>query len=193
MFIIWGTKSRQKDGGVVGEWCDVCRTPYFHTLTHFFKVGHIYYIPLGKEQFVGTNRQCTQCATVRSCNWTVYSRSLTHQEAYGRGIDEILEATNPSLWEQICKQRAFEQEIAQRIAATTPSVGSPPATPLANQVANQLDQRMLAALQTLGTLDARNKDVVQFMARLQKWDYLTVSEREVLLYEINAFVRQATR
>ena len=187
MFIVWGTKSRQEDGGVVGDWCDVCRGPNFHKLTNFFKVSHVYYISLGKGEYVGSTRQCTQCGTTVSCTGTAYTRVLTHQEAYGWTIEQILQATNPALFEQVHKQRALEYQIAQRMAqSANPAPGSPLPSPLARQA----DQRMLNALQTLGTLDARAKDVSQFLDRLQKWDYLSASECEVLLHEIDAFVTE---
>ncbi len=185
MFIVWGTKSRQEDGGVVGDWCEVCRGPNYHKLTHFFKVDHVYYIPLGKGKYVGTNRQCTQCGTTVSCTMTAYTRALSHQEAYGQGIEQILAATNPALSAQVQRQRALEYQVAQRMAQSAlPAAGAPYSAPLMRQA----DPRMLNALQTLGTLDARNKDVSQLLDRLQKWDYLTASECEVLLHEIDAFV-----
>lgn len=187
MFIIWGTKTREEDGGIVADWCDTCRAPSYHKLTHYFKVGHIYYIPLGKGTPAGTNRQCTQCGTTHSCNPSVYSRPLTHEEAIGRSFEEILQTTNPTLAETLHKQRAFEQQVAERIAQSAdPATLASAVTPIGGTA----DHRMLAALQTLGTLDARDKDVVQFMDRLQKWDYLTPSEREVLLHEISAFAAE---
>ncbi len=187
MFIVWGTKSRQEDGGVVGDWCEGCRAPNFHKLTHYFKVSHVYYIPLGKGQHVGTTRQCTQCGTTSSCTASAYSRALTHQEALGRGIDQVLEATNPPLLAQVHKQRALEYQIAQRITGGQQAADglAPAALP-----ARQADHRLLTALQTLGAMDARQQNVSQFLDRLQKWDYLTPSEGEVLLHEINAFVAE---
>ena len=187
MFIIWGTRSRQEDGGVVGDWCEGCRAPNFHKLTHYFTVSHVYYIPLGKGQYAGTTRQCTQCGTSSACAATAYSRPLTHQAALGLGIDQVLEATNPPLLAQVHKQCALEYQIAQRITtAQQPGNGFAPAA----LPARQADQRLLAALQTLGAMDARHQNVSQFLDRLQKWDYLTASEGEVLLHEINAFVTE---
>jgi hypothetical protein len=184
MFIVWGSKSRQEDGGVIADWCDVCRAPTFHRLVHHFKVGHIYYIPLGRGTHVGTNRQCGQCGTSNSCNMNAYTRALTHQEAIGRSIEEILAATNPYLLEQIQKQRALEYQVAQRMAQPTlPAFDILPSAPSAGQA----DQRMLAALKTLGSLDARDRSVSGFMDRLQRWDYFTPAEREILLHEIDAF------
>ena len=195
MIFIWGTKSREEDGGVVGDWCEGCRAPNFHRLTNYFKVSHVYYIPLGKGQYVGTNRRCTQCGTLAACTPTTYSHALTHSQAMGLSIEQVLEATNPPLMQQLHKQRAMEYNIAQRLAqpgfapALAPGA-MPPASPAALTPARQADQRMLSALQALGTLDARNQDVSQFLDRLQKWDYLTVPESEVLLHEINAFVTE---
>ena len=186
MLIIWGSKSRKEDGGVIADWCDVCRVPTFHGLVHVYRVGHIYYIPLGKGTYVGTNRKCAQCGTANSCNRNAYARSLTHQEALGRSIEEVLAATNPYFLEQIQKQRALENQVAQRMAPPTlPAFDlSPPSPPPV-----QPDPRMLAARQTLGSLDARDRNVSGFLERLQRWDYLTPPDREALLYEINAFVR----
>ena len=184
MFVVWGTKSRQEEGGVIGDWCDVCHAPNFHRLIHFYKVSHIYYIPLGRGTYVGTNRQCAQCGTTNSCNMNAYPRAMTHQEAYGRSIEEVLAATNPFLLEQIQKQRSLEYQIAQRMAQPAlPSFDVATSSPPSGQA----DHRMMTALQTLRTLDARDRDVIGFTDRLQRWDYLSPSEREVLLHEIDAF------
>jgi len=109
---------------------------------------------------------------------------MTHQEAYGRSIEEVLAATNPFLLEQIQKQRSLEYQIAQRMAQPAlPSFDVATSSPPSGQA----DHRMMTALQTLRTLDARDRDVIGFTDRLQRWDYLSPSEREVLLHEIDAF------
>lgn len=36
MFVVWGSRSRQEDGGVVADWCDACHAPHFHRLVHYY-------------------------------------------------------------------------------------------------------------------------------------------------------------
>jgi hypothetical protein len=188
MFIVWGTKSRQEDGGVVGDWCDQCGGVRFIGLTHYFRVSHVYYIPMGKGTYAGTLWRCTQCGKQEMCDMRTYARTLTQQEAWGRNMDEILQLTNPALHGRLSKQFAFQNEMAHRVQG----IPSGPSYDVGNAPVQraEVDPRMLEALNILGRFDVRREEVAAYLDRLQKWDYLTTSEREVLLHEIDAFTRE---
>ena len=47
MFIIWGSKVYQKQLGIVADKCVGCGKVEAFTVTEHYRVGHIYFIPLG--------------------------------------------------------------------------------------------------------------------------------------------------
>lgn len=182
-----GQKTRTEDGGVVADWCDVCGRVQLFRLTRIYSVGHVYYIPLGQGTLVGTARQCTLCGSERACDPSAYVCAMPQQEAMGRSVEDVLRATNPALESRLAKHRDFQHEMSQRVN-DAPSYDLGVAMPTGNT--GSADQRMLAALQSLNGLDIRREDVANYLEQLRKWDYLATSEREVLLHEIEAFVKQ---
>jgi len=63
VFIIWGTRTRREVPGTVADWCPACREVQAFTITNYFRVGHIYYIPLGRGSLTATVRECWECGS----------------------------------------------------------------------------------------------------------------------------------
>ena len=76
MIIIWGTKSRQERLGTVADRCPACRDVQAFTVTNYFQVGHIYYIPLGRGSLVATVRECWECRSQYHCEEEDYVEFL---------------------------------------------------------------------------------------------------------------------
>lgn len=188
MFIIWGKKTLNKDGGVVADWCNICQIATFFRLTDHYSVGHIYYIPLGGGTYTTSERLCMTCTARVGCDRNAYTRTLSNQEATGMTLDDMIQTTNPSLAENIKKQRDFHQQIATRITTAQQSAPSESGAP----VVSVADTQMVAALNQLNKLDSRGQETSDFINQLRSWDHLTPSEREVLLYEINDHVKTTT-
>lgn len=178
MFVVWGTKLRTEDGGVVADWCTVCGAVHAFRLTNHFLVRHYQYIALGRGTYAHTSRKCVQCGAENICDPREYARILSSTEATGKTVEDILKTTNPRLGEQIQQRRDFQSEIERRMQEGVPETGG------------GLDPRMLAALDSLKDFDVRDETVTTYFVQLRKWDYLTLSEREVVLREIESFTNQ---
>jgi len=104
--IIWGTKSRQERLGSVGDWCPACRRPQAFTVTNYFRVGHIYYISLGRGSLVATLRQCWECGAHYRCTEEDYERFLPEETVEQMSLNELLRQTNPPLKKHLDARRA---------------------------------------------------------------------------------------
>lgn len=193
MIFIWGKNTRKEVTGIVADWCDLCGGIRAFTLTNIYSVSHVYYIPLGKGTFVGTVRQCHQCGSEDNCDARLYVNPLSTDAMVGRTLDAILQITNPQLDATLKKQQDFQNELARR-TPNNPSNIADFDLGIANieQKTTGVDPRMLNALNVLGTFDMRRREVAEYMEQVRKWDYLTASERETLLTEINSFHKYET-
>ena len=64
MFVVWGTKHKIKNVGVVGDRCEACGELAAFTVTDHFEAGHIYYISLTQ----GTLRATSKTGLIRPCH-----------------------------------------------------------------------------------------------------------------------------
>ena len=128
MFIIYGKKTRREDGGVVGDWCDVCKGAALFKLAHVYTVGHVYYIPLGKGKYIGTSRKCMQCGTVLACDPGAYARTMTVEEASAAGLEQVMRLTNPGLDERLRMQYGGAPRLmpAQQVLQAPQAPQAPP-------------------------------------------------------------------
>ena len=56
MFVVWGTKHKIKNVGVVGDRCEACGELAAFTVTDHFEAGHIYYISLTQGTLRATSK-----------------------------------------------------------------------------------------------------------------------------------------
>jgi hypothetical protein len=104
--IIWGTKSRQECLGTVADWCPACRRPRAFAVTKYFRVGHIYYISLGRGSLVAAVRQCRECGSQYRCADEDYEALVPEKAVQEMSLNELLQQTNSVLKEQLDARRA---------------------------------------------------------------------------------------
>src|SRR5215217_5759646 len=95
--LIWGTTSRCEDLGVVADYCSRCARVRAHMVTQYFSVPHIYFIPLGRGNFMGTVRECFRCGTAYECEAGDYRSFVDEGAVRALGMRRLLEETNRRL------------------------------------------------------------------------------------------------
>src|SRR5262249_48727719 len=93
--IIWGTTKRTEPLGVVADWCDDCGRAQPFTLARDYKVGHIYYLPLGQGTLIATFRECWECGAKFHASEDEYDEILPQAEATQLTVDELVRQTSP--------------------------------------------------------------------------------------------------
>jgi len=64
MFIVWGKKVRRRRCGQATAFCPICRMPAQLAVFSVNRVGHLYYIPLGRGRHISDEARCEQCGTL---------------------------------------------------------------------------------------------------------------------------------
>lgn len=148
MFIIWGTKTRYDQVGVVADWCESCRKVRAFSIKDYLDVPHLYFIPLGRWRKVETFRQCWECGARYYCSERQYDCLLTVHEAEDLSLSEMIRETNPDLEDFVNARRrpALESLPPAREQSTSASDMSPAAyvipVSLRDSVTRDLDSGM---------------------------------------------------
>ncbi len=171
MFIIWGSKHKEKRIGFIADNCPNCQQVKCFQVVEHYKVGHIYYISLGQGSLEATTMRCSSCNGEYNYNASRYA--LCSQSSSGQ-LGDLLRMTNPVLMEKIERQKRLEN-----IAA-----GDSDGTPK--------DDVNLAKLQL--HIDALNvyesEEVTAFLTRLENWNDIDQNEKDVLGREINKYIAE---
>jgi hypothetical protein len=94
MFIVWGHKVRRKVKGFCADFCPSCREIRACRVTDFYRVPHVYWIPLGSGSHEGTERECTSCRTPMPHDPTVpLQRKATDMEAMLADVPPVTQAS----------------------------------------------------------------------------------------------------
>lgn len=94
-FLIWGTKRREENLGIVADYCPECEAICVFLLRDIYSVGHIYWIPLGRGSLQATAKRCWDCRMEFYAHEDDYEEILP-RESYGKiSMQDMLERTNP--------------------------------------------------------------------------------------------------
>jgi hypothetical protein len=114
MIIIWGTKSRRERLGTVADWCSSCRRVQAFTVTNYFRVGHIYYISLGRGSLAATVRECWECGSQYHCAEEDYDEFLSDESVKQMTMSELVRQTNRYLEKRMQLQRRPQPDPGNR-------------------------------------------------------------------------------
>jgi hypothetical protein len=105
MIVIWGTKDREENRGLVADFCQSCQKPRAFAIVAHFVVNHIYYISLGKGTLNAMLIRCQSCGAQYRYDEGRYAATLDPAFAGGRPFSELLEKTNPGLSRQLARDK----------------------------------------------------------------------------------------
>jgi hypothetical protein len=165
-FVMWGTTVRRESQGVVADLCPYCcELRPFEVMDHY-RVGHLYYIPLGRGTFVARTRQCRRCWRQLAFDERTYSGAVQVVHARQMSLEEVLARTNPRLRHRIDELARLE-EMAKSTAYRDQGG----------------DARMLECVQWLRWLSsmAVNEEALHLVA---SWSTLSDDERDALLWKL---------
>lgn len=181
MYIVWGTKHRAEERGIVADWCNLCGGIRAHKLTAHYMVGHIYYIPLGRGTLKATTRACTECTAETEADVAYYGRTMKPRDAAGVAMDTLMEVTNGHLAREMRERQEMIAEMQQRLALSRVQSDVP------GGGVGVTDTRLLTAIQQLEDFDIRRGDIAHFFSRLRRWDLLPTEDRNTLFDEVYSF------
>ncbi|MBI1374955.1 MAG: hypothetical protein GC159_19735 [Phycisphaera sp.] len=192
MFIVWGTKHKTRDAGVVAERCDVCMAPQPFVVTDHYEAGHIYWISLTQGTYKISSMKCPSCGNELICNKDDYDQVLARDIAARLPIHELIERTNHRLGQSMRMRENLEAMASQQAQAPPRAPGSPPPLPGARPTTGGPDPRFALAVAKLRDFDDSDTSR-ELMARLSQWQTLDTDLREKLLTEVDEFVDSSMR
>jgi hypothetical protein len=199
MFIVYGSYNREKDYGVVADRCIHCTRVAMMGVKRFYRVPHIYFIPLGSGTLAATVLTCAECNGQTLGKEELYRKVLPKAATHGLSTEQVVEETNPQLHEELVYRANLLQQARNVIGASpaTPSVEHGIAeradmipmeidpTPRASVNARMPDPRVELAFARLANLDFRSQDVAQLQMRLAQWHALDTAAQAQLLRDID--------
>lgn len=114
MFIIWGTKTRKEKLGTVADFCPACHSVRAFTVTKYFRVSHIYFIPLGRGTRKATLRQCWECGSEYHCEEEDYDEFLSEEAAEEMSMSELIGRSNQYLEKRLQRQMRERADSGKR-------------------------------------------------------------------------------
>ena len=111
MIIVWGTKIKRTQLGVVGDFCPICRDFQQCSLTRITSHGHIYFLSFGSGTVRGYERTCENCGQVLLADLNHYAMVADRSES---NVAELVRTTNPRGAERHARRLAVEQRVRQR-------------------------------------------------------------------------------
>lgn len=199
MFIVWGNYNREKERGVVADRCIHCTRVAMMDVKQFYRVPHIYFIPLGSGTLTATLLTCAECNGQVLGKEETYRKVLPKAATHGLSTGQVVEETNPQLHEELVYRANLVQQ-AQNVMGASPA--TPPVehgiaeradmiqmeidpTPRGPANARLPDPRVELAFARLANLDFRSKDVVQLQMRLVQWHALDAAAQAQVLRDID--------
>lgn len=108
MLIIWGTKVRYENEGRGALFCPLCRDIMPMKIDSIYKVSHLYYIPLGSGDQVGSRAVCPDCGT-----WFEPPKRVTRNcvKKVGGDFGDFVAESNPDYLENLGEKVALEHRV----------------------------------------------------------------------------------
>ena len=97
MFIIHGHYVRARQNGVVADHCRHCNEVTQLQLIQYYKVQHVYFIPMGSGSLVNSELTCTDCGMQSYTSPHDYLGIVSPKRAPSLSLGEVLDETNPRL------------------------------------------------------------------------------------------------
>lgn len=107
MLIVWGTMIRRKPRGTAPHFCPVCRALRTCAASGVYRVGHVYYIPMGSKTHVLDELTCPECKSL----YAVHPRSVTKGSEPATNAQAALGALLPDEAEPLRVRLAFETRL----------------------------------------------------------------------------------
>jgi len=200
MFFISGSNVRREEIGVVADLCPQCGRVRAHTISEYYRVGHIYFIPLGGGTLVGIGRECYACGAELQCDSHRYDRILDPGEADRMSLREIMEETNSRLVDFLESEGEFDRPVGRRepraVAdrrsaddSPTPPASAPPGPTLDAET----EDRRAAAIRALADHIDSDRQAVVLTRDLRDVPRMSPTEREVLFERVDAFLDRCRR
>jgi hypothetical protein len=90
---------------MVADWCPTCRGVQAFNVTNYFRVGHIYYISLGRGSLVATVRECSECGAQYRCEEDDYDQFFPEETVEQMSMSKLVRLSNRYLERRLQAQR----------------------------------------------------------------------------------------
>jgi hypothetical protein len=121
MLVIWGSTTRRVEMGTAADWCPDCRKARAFSVTLYFRVGHIYFVPLGRSRWIASIRECWECGAQFHVDEDDYDDFLSEEEAERRSLAQLLLPTNRKLKRELDSRRQGRPKV-QRDSENVPEI-----------------------------------------------------------------------
>src|SRR5216683_6973038 len=107
MFVIHGHYIRTRPRGIVADQCRHCGKVTRFQLIQYYKVQHVYFIPLGSGSLINSELKCTDCARRSSTSFEDYLGIVSSKRAPSLSLGEVVDETNPRLGKLVAALARF--------------------------------------------------------------------------------------
>jgi hypothetical protein len=166
-FIIHGNYASQNDLGVVADRCGHCGNLRVHRVTEHRRIGHLYFVPLGRGEVVAATITCTACNGVHEWRPERYTGYIPEAKARALTLGQILWKTNPAVADTVATRMRLERDAA----AWQPGRDAGP------------DPRVALAFAKLA--DIHEDDSIQQRSLLERWNTLDAYSQERVLRDVD--------
>jgi hypothetical protein len=111
MFIIYGTKVRQRRLGRRPDFCRICRKIRPFRVEQIESVSHLYYIPLGSGKIHGHIKSCEDCGVAFDAD---VDDAMQCSRVRGSDLAELIASTNPQVAKECSERLELEQKVKSR-------------------------------------------------------------------------------
>ncbi len=167
-----------------------------------YRVDHIYFIPLGKGNWIATARECFRCGGEFHCNVRDYERMVDESTARYLGVERLLRLTNPELHEYLDDDRQDEDipEDSPRQVRDT-SLGPEPAPPPSKipdlprrpALDNTDSERQATAIRQLAPFADFDRQAVVLTRELREFPKMPPAERDILFDRVEEYLARRKR
>jgi hypothetical protein len=190
MLIIWGSRARQQQRGVVADRCDGCQGISIFSVIDVYKVSHLYYISLGAGKVVATALKCLRCGAERPFVAALYAGVMPAQTVMNP--QEVLRFTNPRMYAQVTEASTRLEALAT-VGALPSGASAVAECEAAREAVSASDSRVQEAFRRLDSVTDIEGRANVFRLRLVAWQALDEAGRQALLEDIEAFVQSRKR
>ena len=196
-FFVSGSQSRRDELGVVADYCPRCRRIRPHRVAEYYRVSHVYFIPLGEGQNVGASRECFRCGTEYLCEPDDYATILDVSGARSLGLERLLRVTNPRLFRAL-EGEGRDQEVQDQNPRPVRDVVAEPAPSRAAATRRAgLDQateeRQTEALRNLSPHVDFDRQAVILSRELRELSQMAAGERDILFERVDEYLDRRRR
>jgi hypothetical protein len=153
----------------VADQCRHCGNVTQFQLVQYYKVQHVYFIPMGSGSLINSELKCTKCGTLSSTSFEDYLGVVPSKRAPSLSLGEVVDETNPRLAKLVATLAQFEKENGANPSQVSPS-----------------QTRIQDACKKLWELGPHHPALNILLPRLNRWSRLSGVNRDRLWREIDA-------